>query len=171
MTAWCVLRCLLQILQIEDSSTFLVAPETFNLRVEELSIIDLTFLAPSSNHSAAAGSSAAAAAAAAKPVLALLYEDSKQARHVKTYTLNLQSKVGDRLDRVGLFCHTLTRSCGDAGSCATVGLAHDMKQSVEERGRFGAALHGYTTSTEGSLLSNSIASMTRRHKASADLVG
>eukprot|EP00878_Enallax_costatus_P005870 GHUV01006158.1.p1 GENE.GHUV01006158.1~~GHUV01006158.1.p1 ORF type:complete len:800 (+),score=216.97 GHUV01006158.1:186-2585(+) len=81
----------LKILQLEDGIPSRAAPEFYNLRVEELSIIDLTFLAPSSANAAAAGSSAAAAAGA-KPVLAVLYEDNKQARHVKTYTLNLQAK-------------------------------------------------------------------------------
>jgi DNA damage-binding protein 1 len=76
-----------------------VAPETFNVRLEELAVIDLAFLAPTGRTAAAAAaasSSAAAAAAAAaeQPVVALLYEDNKQARHIKTYTLNLQTKVG-----------------------------------------------------------------------------
>lgn len=54
----------------------------------------MAFLAPGSTSSAAdAGSSAAAAAGSSKPVLALLYEDNKQARHLKTYVLNLQTKV------------------------------------------------------------------------------
>lgn len=83
----------MQVLEVDASSpTLRVAPETFNVRLEELSIIDLAFLAPCTAQSAAAGSSAAAAAAA-KPVLALLYEDNKHARHVKTYTLNLKKRV------------------------------------------------------------------------------
>lgn len=88
----CIL-CAPQVLQLDDSSpTLRVAPETFNVRLEELTVIDMAFLAPSGAQSAAAGSSAAAAAAA-KPVIALLYEDNKQARHVKTYMLNLETKV------------------------------------------------------------------------------
>jgi hypothetical protein len=73
-----------------------MAPETFNLRLEELAVIDMAFLATGSSSSSAggAGSSAAAAAATANPVLALLYEDNKHARHVKTYTLNLKTRVG-----------------------------------------------------------------------------
>lgn len=105
-----------QVLQLDEgspSSPIKVAPETFNVRLEELAVIDLAFLAPTqtsrggggagSNAAAAAGSHAAAAAAAAgggggggavdNPVLALLYEDNKHARHVKTYTLNLRTKV------------------------------------------------------------------------------
>jgi DNA damage-binding protein 1 len=71
-----------------------VAPETFNVRLEELAVIDLAFLAPTSRTAAgAAAGSSSAAAAADSPVLALLYEDAKHARHIKTYTLNLQTKV------------------------------------------------------------------------------
>lgn len=80
---------------MDEGPSLRVAPETFNVRLEELSIIDIAFLAPSSSSSGAGGGagSSAAAAAAANPVLALLYEDNKQARHVKTYTLNLKTKV------------------------------------------------------------------------------
>jgi hypothetical protein len=89
-----------QVLQLEEgtaASPIKVAPETFNVRLEELAVIDLAFLAPTGRTAAAAAaasSSAAAAAAAEHPVVALLYEDNKQARHIKTYTLNLQTKVG-----------------------------------------------------------------------------
>lgn len=85
---------MMQVLQIEEGPSLRVASETFNVRLEELSIIDIAFLAPSSSSGAGSGAgSSAAAAAAANPVLALLYEDNKQARHVKTYTLNLKTKV------------------------------------------------------------------------------
>jgi hypothetical protein len=86
----------LQVLQMEEGPSLQMAPETFNLRLEELAVIDMAFLAASSSSSGpgGAGSSAAAAAAgAANPVLALLYEDNKHARHVKTYTLNLKTRV------------------------------------------------------------------------------
>lgn len=85
-------------LQLEESSAanpIRLAPETFNVRLEELAVIDLAFLAPTSRTAAAAAASSSAAAAAAdNPVLALLYEDNKHARHIKTYTLNLNTKVG-----------------------------------------------------------------------------
>lgn len=88
----------LQVLQLEESSAatpIKLAPETFNVRLEELAVIDLAFLAPTSRTAAAAAASSSAAAAAAdNPVLALLYEDNKHARHIKTYTLNLNTKVG-----------------------------------------------------------------------------
>lgn len=85
-----------QVLQMEQGPSLQMAPETFNLRLEELAVIDMAFLAASSS-SSGAGSSAAAAAAAVNPVLALLYEDNKHARHVKTYTLNLKTRVGNVL--------------------------------------------------------------------------
>uniref|UniRef100_A0A383VG15 DNA damage-binding protein 1 n=1 Tax=Tetradesmus obliquus TaxID=3088 RepID=A0A383VG15_TETOB len=81
----------LKVLQMEEGPSLQMAPETFNLRLEELAVIDMAFLAASSSGSGA-GSSAAAAAAAVNPVLALLYEDNKHARHVKTYTLNLKTR-------------------------------------------------------------------------------
>eukprot|EP00882_Tetradesmus_deserticola_P013712 GHRQ01014562.1.p4 GENE.GHRQ01014562.1~~GHRQ01014562.1.p4 ORF type:complete len:128 (+),score=43.53 GHRQ01014562.1:874-1257(+) len=76
---------------MEEGPALQMAPETFNLRLEELAVIDIAFLAAGSRSSSGAGSSAAAAAAA-NPVLALLYEDNKHARHVKTYTLNLKTR-------------------------------------------------------------------------------
>jgi hypothetical protein len=78
---------------MEEGPALQMAPETFNLRLEELAVIDMAFLAAGSGSSSGASSSAAAAAAAANPVLALLYEDNKHARHVKTYTLNLKTRV------------------------------------------------------------------------------
>ncbi|KAF6263102.1 mono-functional DNA-alkylating methyl methanesulfonate N-term-domain-containing protein, partial [Scenedesmus sp. NREL 46B-D3] len=82
----------LKVLQMEEGPSLQMAPETFNLRLEELAVIDMAFLAAGSGSGSGAGSSAAAAAAAANPVLALLYEDNKHARHVKTYTLNLKTR-------------------------------------------------------------------------------
>jgi hypothetical protein len=82
-----------QVLPLEEEGNPVKMPaEAFNVRLEEPTVIDMAFLATSGGTSAAAGSSAAAAAGA-KPVLALLYEDSKQARHIKTYTLNLKTRV------------------------------------------------------------------------------
>jgi hypothetical protein len=68
-----------------------VAPETFNVRLEELMVIDMTFLATGGGGSGAASSSSSGASD--NPVLALLYEDNKGARHVRTYTLNLRTKA------------------------------------------------------------------------------
>jgi len=82
-----------QVLPLEEEGNPVKMPaEAFNVRLEEPTVIDMAFLATSGGTSAAAGSSAAAAAGA-KPVLALLYEDSKQARHIQTYTLNLKTRV------------------------------------------------------------------------------
>jgi hypothetical protein len=98
----------LQLVEGSSSSPIKLAPETFNVRLEEQAVIDLAFLAPASSSSsnsggrtaaaaaaaaAGGGGSSAAAAAADHPVIALLFEDNKQARHIKTYTLNLATKV------------------------------------------------------------------------------
>ena len=49
--------------------------EAFNIRLEELRVIDIKFL---HNYQ--------------KPTLALLYQDNKDARHLKTYEVNLRDK-------------------------------------------------------------------------------
>ncbi|GMH41385.1 hypothetical protein BSKO_09295 [Bryopsis sp. KO-2023] len=49
--------------------------EAFNIRLEELNILDMCFLHKCS-----------------KPTLALLYEDTKLARHLRTYEVNLKEK-------------------------------------------------------------------------------
>lgn len=97
---------LLQVLLLEDggpSTPLKVSPEATNVRLEELAVIDMAFLAPSSRTAAAAAAAGSSAAAAAgdHAVLALLYEDNKQARHIKTYTLNLHTKVGAVLEGAG----------------------------------------------------------------------
>jgi DNA damage-binding protein 1 len=51
--------------------------EAYNIRLEEQNVLDLKFL-----HGAAPS----------KPVLAILYQDSKGSRHVKTYEVNLKEK-------------------------------------------------------------------------------
>lgn len=51
--------------------------EMFNCRLEELNVIDMAFLAGCS-----------------VPTVALLYEDAKHARHIKTYAISMRSKVG-----------------------------------------------------------------------------
>jgi len=67
---------LLKVVPVDDRSGALGA-EMFNVRLEELNVIDMTFLA-----------------ACAVPTVALLYEDAKHARHIKTYALGMRSKVG-----------------------------------------------------------------------------
>lgn len=52
--------------------------EAFNIRIDELELVAMTFL-----H------------ACARPTLAVLYEDSKHARHVKTYEVLVKEKVRD----------------------------------------------------------------------------
>jgi DNA damage-binding protein 1 len=51
--------------------------EMFNCRLEELNVIDAAFLA-----------------GCPAPTVALLYEDAKHARHIKTYAIQMRSKVG-----------------------------------------------------------------------------
>lgn len=50
--------------------------EAFNIRLEELHVIDMAFL-----HGCSV------------PTLAVLYEDTKHARHIKTYTVITKTKV------------------------------------------------------------------------------
>lgn len=50
--------------------------EAFNIRLEELNVIDLRFL-----HGCA------------KPTLALLHQDPKNARHLRTYVVDLKAKA------------------------------------------------------------------------------
>lgn len=47
------------------------------MRLDELNVLDMKFLEGTS-----------------KPTLVVLYQDSKEARHVKTYEVNLKDKVG-----------------------------------------------------------------------------
>ena len=51
--------------------------EASNIRIDELNVLDMKFLE-----------------ATQKPTLVVLYQDSKEARHVKTYEVNLKDKVG-----------------------------------------------------------------------------
>jgi Mono-functional DNA-alkylating methyl methanesulfonate N-term len=64
---------LFKAIPIDDSGKLL---EAFNIRLEELMVIDIQFLYGT-----------------AKPTFALLYEDTKQARHIKTYELLVKDKV------------------------------------------------------------------------------
>ena len=50
--------------------------EAFNIRLEELNVLDLKFL-----HGCA------------KPTLALLHQDPKNARHLRTYVVDLKAKA------------------------------------------------------------------------------
>ncbi|KAF8072489.1 DDB1A [Scenedesmus sp. PABB004] len=116
----------LKVLQLDDGGPALrVAGETFNVRLEELGVIDLAFLAPSggaSSGAGGAGSSAAAAAGGGNPVLAILYEDTKQARHLKTYTLNLATKE--------LEDGPLTQPNLDAGSSRLIPVPHPLGGAI-----------------------------------------
>jgi hypothetical protein len=51
--------------------------EAFNMRLEELAVLDMQFLA-----------------GCARPTIAVLYEDTKHARHIKTYEVSAKDKVG-----------------------------------------------------------------------------
>jgi DNA damage-binding protein 1 len=50
--------------------------EAFNMRIDELNVLDMKFLEGT-----------------LKPTLVVLYQDSKDARHIKTYEVNLKDKV------------------------------------------------------------------------------
>jgi hypothetical protein len=67
----------LQVIPIDESGQL---QEAFNLRLEELAVLDIQFLA-----------------GCARPTIAVLYEDSKAyARHIKTYEVSLKDKVRGR---------------------------------------------------------------------------
>lgn len=53
--------------------------EAFNVRLEELRVVDLAMLEP--------------ATPGGPPTLGVLFEDTKEQRHAKTYTLALRDKV------------------------------------------------------------------------------
>jgi len=56
-----------------------VLAEAFNIRLEELNVVDLKFLP-----------------GCARPTLALLWQDPKQARHVRTYVVDAKQKARAR---------------------------------------------------------------------------
>ena len=62
--------------------------EAFNIRLEELTVIDIQFLYGT-----------------AKPTVALLYQDTKDARHIKTYELAVKEKVVRLLIGPQRFCY------------------------------------------------------------------
>lgn len=70
--------------------------EAFNIRLEELNILDMCFLYNCS-----------------KPTLALLYEDTKKARHLRTYEVNLKEKARPRETS------SFSDSCASCTACHT----------------------------------------------------
>lgn len=64
----------MQIIPIDEKGQL---HEASNIRIDELNVLDMKFLE-----------------ATLKPTLVVLYQDSKEARHVKTYEVNLKDKVG-----------------------------------------------------------------------------
>ncbi|KAI8467206.1 MAG: mono-functional DNA-alkylating methyl methanesulfonate N-term-domain-containing protein [Monoraphidium minutum] len=64
---------LLKVVPIDERGS--LGSEMFNVRLEELGVIDMAFLA-----------------GCATPTVALLYEDAKHARHIKAYAVGLRSK-------------------------------------------------------------------------------
>lgn len=67
-----VLVCVLQVIPM-DAMGF---HEAFNIRVDELQVLDLQFLY-----------------GCPRPTVALLYQDNKNARHLKTCEISLKDKV------------------------------------------------------------------------------
>jgi hypothetical protein len=68
----------LQVIPITDSGNLV---DAFNIRLDELKVLNLGFLYNSIN-----------------PTLAVLYEDTKEQRHIKTYEVRVRSKVSMILD-------------------------------------------------------------------------
>ena len=63
----------LQVIPIDENGKL---HEAFNMRIDELNVLDMSFLEGTQ-----------------KPTLVVLYQDSKEARHIKTYEVNLKDKV------------------------------------------------------------------------------
>ena len=63
----------MQIIPVGDNCAL---QEAFNVRMEELKVLDIAFL-----HNCTA------------PTLTVLYEDTKEQRHIKTYEVSLRDKV------------------------------------------------------------------------------
>ncbi len=63
----------MQVIPIDDKGQL---HEAFNMRIDELNVIDMIFLE-----------------GCAKPTIAVLYQDNKDARHIKTYEVVLKEKV------------------------------------------------------------------------------
>ena len=64
----------MQVIPIDEKGQL---QEASNIRIDELNVLDMKFLE-----------------ATLKPTLVVLYQDSKEARHVKTYEVNIKDKVG-----------------------------------------------------------------------------
>ena len=64
----------LQVIPIDNDGQL---HEAFNMRIDELNVLDMRFLEGT-----------------LKPTLVVLYQDSKEARHIKTYEVNLKEKAG-----------------------------------------------------------------------------
>ena len=63
----------MQVIPIDDAGQL---HEAFNIRLEELTVIDIKFLYGTR-----------------QPVVAVLYQDTKEARHFKTYIVLMKDKV------------------------------------------------------------------------------
>ena len=73
---------LLQVIPIDSDGQL---HEAFNMRIDELNVLDMRFLEGT-----------------LKPTLVVLYQDSKEARHIKTYEVNLKEKAGSsQSDKTG----------------------------------------------------------------------
>ena len=66
----------MQVIPIDEKGQL---QEASNIRIDELNVLDMKFLE-----------------ATLKPTLVVLYQDSKEARHVKTYEVNIKDKVGSK---------------------------------------------------------------------------
>ncbi len=64
---------ILQVIPIDNDGQL---HEAFNMRIDELNVLDMRFLEGT-----------------LKPTLVVLYQDSKEARHIKTYEVNLKEKA------------------------------------------------------------------------------
>ncbi len=75
--AACAPGCM-QVIPIDEQRQL---QEAFNIRLEELCVIDMRFLE-----------------GCGRPTVAVLYEDAKHARHIKTYEVSVKDKVRLRLN-------------------------------------------------------------------------
>jgi len=63
----------MQVIPIGEGGTMM---EAFNIRLDEAKVIDMAFL-----HNCSV------------PTIAVLFEDTKEQRHIKTYEINMREKV------------------------------------------------------------------------------
>ena len=66
--------------------------KAFNVRMEELNIIDIAFLYPTETSNVASSSAAAAAPTAVDPPTLILIHQDQHGRHVRTYEIALREK-------------------------------------------------------------------------------